>query len=61
MMLEAEMALEQGRSADALARLAALKREAGLHTAALRLELRTLTLAGRHAASAIHRGQTLHP
>jgi HemY protein len=49
MMLEAEMALEQGRPAEALARLAELKREAGLHTAALRLELRTLTQAGRHA------------
>ena len=30
-------------------RLAELKREAGLHTAALRLELRALTAAGRHA------------
>ena len=49
MMLEAELALEQGRPADALARLAELKREAGSHTAALRLELRTLTQAGRHA------------
>jgi len=49
MMIEAEAALEQGRTADALARLAELKREAGMHTAALRLELRTLTQAGRHA------------
>jgi HemY protein len=48
-MLEAEVALERGRGADALARLAALKREAGAHTAALRLELRALALAGRHA------------
>jgi HemY protein len=49
LMLEAEVALERGRAADALARLAELKREAGLHTAALRLELRALTAAGRHA------------
>jgi len=49
LMLTAEMALEQGRPADALARLAELKREAGMHTAAMRLELRTLTQAGRHA------------
>ncbi len=49
LMLEAEMALEEGRVADALARLAELRREAGSHTAALRLELRTLTQAGRHA------------
>jgi len=32
-----------------LARLAERKKEAGLHTAALRLELRALTAAGRHA------------
>jgi HemY protein len=49
MMLEAEVALERGRGSDALAALAALKREAGAHTAALRLELRALALAGRHA------------
>jgi HemY protein len=49
LMIEAELALEQGRPADALARLAELRREAGAHTAALRLELRTLTQAGRHA------------
>src|SRR5512134_2972720 len=48
-MLEAELALEQGRAPEALARLAELRREAGAHTAALRLELRTLTQAGRHA------------
>ena len=48
LMLEAEAALERGRPADALARLAELRREAGLHTAALRLELRALTAAGRH-------------
>jgi len=49
LMLEADMALEQGQPGEALARLAELKREAGLHTAAMRLELRALTAAGRHA------------
>lgn len=49
LMLAAEIALEQGRPAEALARLAELKRDAGAHTAALRLELRTLMHAGRHA------------
>lgn len=49
LMLEAEMALEQGQPGEALTRLAELKREAGLHTAALKLELRALTSAGRHA------------
>ena len=49
LMLEAEMALERGRPADALARLAELRKEAGLHTAALRLEMRALTAAGRPA------------
>ena len=48
LMLEAELALEQGRPNEALARLAELKRDTGAHTAALRLELRTLTQAGRH-------------
>ena len=48
-MLEAEIALEQGRPAEALARLAELKRDAGAHTAALRLELRTLMQSGRHS------------
>lgn len=48
LMLEAELALERGQPADALARLAELKSEAGLHTAAQRLELRALTAAGRH-------------
>jgi HemY protein len=48
LMLEAELALEQGRPTEALARLAELKRDTGAHTAALRLELRTLTQAGRH-------------
>ena len=49
LMLEAELALERGQPADALARLAELKNEAGLHTAAQRLELRALTAAGRSA------------
>jgi HemY protein len=48
LMLEAEVALERGQPGDALSRLAELKREAGLHTAALRLELRALKAAGRH-------------
>ena len=47
LMLEAELALERGHPADALARLGELRREAGLHTAAQRLELRALTAAGR--------------
>jgi HemY protein len=49
LMLEAELALERGQPADALARLAELRQEAGLHTAAQRLELRALTAAGRPA------------
>jgi HemY protein len=49
LMIEAEIALERGHPVDALARLAELKRDAGAHTAALRLEMRTLTQAGRHA------------
>ena len=49
LMLEAEMALEQGQPGEALGKLAELKREAGLHTAALRLELRALTAARRSA------------
>jgi HemY protein len=49
MMLRAETALERGQPGEALAQLAELKREAGLHTAALRLEMRALTAAGRHA------------
>jgi len=48
LMLAAEIALERGQAGEALAQLAELKREAGLHTAALRLELRALTAAGRH-------------
>jgi HemY protein len=47
LMLEAELALEQGRAGEALAKLDALKREAGSHTAALRLSLRALNAAGR--------------
>jgi len=47
LMLEAELALERGQPADALARLAELRREAGLHTAAQRLELRALNAANR--------------
>jgi len=49
LMLTAETALERGQPGDALAQLGELKREAGLHTAALRLELRALTAAGRQA------------
>jgi HemY protein len=49
LMLEAEVALERGQPIEALARLAELRKEAGSHTAALRLELRALTAAGRHA------------
>ena len=49
LMLEADMALEQGQPGAALDRLAELRRDAGLHTAALRLEVRALTAAGRHA------------
>jgi HemY protein len=49
LMLTAETALERGQPGDALSQLVELKREAGLHTAALRLELRALTAAGRQA------------
>ena len=49
LMLEADMALAQGQPGEALAKLAELRREAGLHTAALRLEVRALTAAGRSA------------
>lgn len=49
LMLEADMALEQDQPGTALTKLEELKREAGLHTAALRLEVRALTAAGRHA------------
>ncbi len=49
LMLEAEMKLEQGQPIEALGILQALKKEAGSHTAALRLELRALQAAGRYA------------
>ncbi|MDQ6618124.1 MAG: heme biosynthesis protein HemY [Pseudomonadota bacterium] len=49
LMLEAEMRLESGQPIEALSILQALRREAGLHTAALRLELRALQAAGRYA------------
>jgi len=49
LMLEAEMALEQGQATVALTRLDDLRREAGAHTAALRLSLRALSAAGRPA------------
>jgi HemY protein len=49
LMLEAEMKLEMARPLEALQTLQALKKEAGAHTAALRLELRALHGAGRHA------------
>lgn len=49
LMLEAEMKLEQGRPVEALGILHALKKEAGAHTAALRLELRALQGTGRYA------------
>jgi len=49
LMLEAEMKLEQGQPLEALGILAALRKEAGSHTAALRLELRALQGAGRYA------------
>jgi HemY protein len=49
LMLEAEMKLEQGRPLEALGTLGLLRKEAGSHTAALRLELRALQGAGRYA------------
>jgi HemY protein len=47
LMLSAEIALERGQSQEALRLLHELRREAGLHTAGLRLELRALQAAGR--------------
>ncbi|HTS22286.1 MAG TPA: heme biosynthesis HemY N-terminal domain-containing protein [Casimicrobiaceae bacterium] len=47
--LSAESALEQGQPQEALRILSELKREAGLHTAALRLELRATQAARRFA------------
>jgi len=49
LMLEADMALAQEQPTVALDKLAQLRREAGLHTAALRLEVRALTAARRFA------------
>ena len=46
-MLSAEIALEQGRPQEALRLLQLLRKEAGMHTAALRLELRALQAARR--------------
>jgi HemY protein len=45
--LSAEIALEQGQPQEALRILESLKREAGMHTAALRLELRATQAARR--------------
>lgn len=47
LMLLAEIALEQGQPQAALDILRELRREAGMHTAALRLELRCLQVARR--------------
>ncbi|MEP6944151.1 MAG: heme biosynthesis HemY N-terminal domain-containing protein, partial [Betaproteobacteria bacterium] len=47
LMLSAEIALEHGQPQAALALLQRLRKEAGMHTAALRLELRTLQAARR--------------
>lgn len=47
LMLSAESALEQGRSQESLRVLDTLRKEAGMHTAALRLELRALEAARR--------------
>lgn len=47
LMLEADMALAQDQPSAALDKLGQLRREAGLHTAALRLEVRALTAARR--------------
>lgn len=47
LMLAADLALAQEQPGVALEKLAQLKREAGLHTAALRLEVRALTAARR--------------
>jgi HemY protein len=49
LMQEASMRLEQGQPTEALALLQTLRKEAGAHTAALRLELRALHAAGRYA------------
>jgi HemY protein len=49
LMLSAEIALEEGQPQEALRLLHELRRETGLHTAALRLELRALQAARRWA------------
>ncbi len=49
LMLAAEIALEHGQPQEALGLLQELRKEAGMHTAALRLELRTLQAARRWA------------
>ena len=49
LMLSAEIALEHGHPQQALLLLAELRKEAGMHTAALRLELRALQAARRWA------------
>jgi HemY protein len=49
LMLAAEIALERGQPQEALRLLQELRREAGLHTAGLRLELRALQAAQRWA------------
>ncbi len=47
LMLSAEIALERGQPLQALKLLRDLRQDAGMHTAALRLELRALQAAGR--------------
>jgi HemY protein len=47
LMLSAESALEQGHAQESIRVLDILRKEAGMHTAALRLELRALELARR--------------
>jgi HemY protein len=49
LMLASEIALEHGQPQEALRLLQELRKEAGMHTAALRLELRALQVARRWA------------
>jgi HemY protein len=49
LMLQAQLKLETGQPGEALARLQALRKEAGAHTAALQLERKALQAAGRYA------------
>jgi HemY protein len=49
LMFEAEIALERGQPQEAMRLLQALRKEAGMHTAALRLELRALQAARKWA------------